>query len=498
MNTPSFFSFQNFFTRKNLLILLILVLLARVTDMLLLPVYDPSEARYAAICSNMALRNNFLEPQFVYQGTLQNFEGKPPLYFQLGGIFCKLFGVNEFSVRLPALLAALGILAVLFFTVRKLRAERTAVIAALVCGIEPVFLIFCGFCMTDLFLCLTITGAVCAYTLFSAAEKIPEKKLWSCAFFAALALGMIVKGPVALVLAGMSVFLFVLINNRWRELRHHAWVAGPVLFLLITLPWYALMQMKNPDFLEYFFVNENFKRFLYKEYGDRYGAGRETFRGMSLVWFIACNFFCLIAALFPLFVRKKILPCTRQEFRGLLADPLTGPALLTVVTNVLFWGLTSRVLVTYLLPTIPAGAVLAAELLERCAPAEESRWNRLPAIWFTGAAVFCAVGLLYLGLFPLKVEAGAGHFFRKVAEAPENRGKQVYFLRKTPLSAEFYLRERVVNHPDESREESLARSGRCLLFIPDSQLRKLKTPPENRKRIARSGKWSAYAPAEER
>ena len=495
MNCRTSFSFQSFFNRKNLLILLTVVLLARFADMLLLPVFDPSEARYAAICSNMALRNNFLEPQFIHDGTLQNFEGKPPLYFQLGGLFCKLFGVNEFSVRLPAFLAALGILAVLFFTVRKLRSERSAVIAALLCGTEPVFLIFCGFCMTDLLLCFTITGAVCAYTLFSAAEKVPEKKLWSCGFFVSLALGMIVKGPVALVLAGMPVFFFVLVNNRWRELKHHAWIAGPVLFFLICLPWYTLMQMKNPDFLEYFFVNENFKRFLYKEYGDRYGAGRETFRGMSLVYFLACNLFCLIAAFFPRLAGKKIFPRTRQEYRNLLADPLTGPALLTVVTNVLFWGLTSRVLVTYLLPTIPAGAVLVAELLEKRTPAEENKWNRLPAVWFSGVALFCAAGLLYLGLFPLKVEAGAGRFFRKVADAPENRGMRVYFMRKTPLSAEFYLREKVVNHPDELREESLARSGRCLLFIPDSQLRKLQTPP-GRKRIARGSRWSAYAPSE--
>jgi len=497
MNCRSFFSFQRFFNRKNLLILLILVLLARFADMLLLPVFDPSEARYANICSNMALSGNFLEPRFIHDGTLQNFEGKPPLYFQLGGIFCKIFGVNEFAVRLPAFLAALGILAVVFFTVRKLRSERSAVIAALLCGTEPVFLIFCGFCMTDLLLCLTITGAVCAYTLFSAAGEVREKKLWSCGFFVSLALGMIVKGPVALVLAGMPVFLFVLIGNRWRELKYHAWITGFLLFFLITLPWYVLMQMKNPDFLEYFFVNENFKRFLFKEYGDRYGAGRETFRGMALVWFIACNLFCMIAALFPRFFGKKIFPRTKQEYRDLLTDPLTGPAALTVVTNLLFWCLTSRVLVTYLLPTIPAGAILVAELLEKRAPAEESRWNRLPAVWFTGAAVFCAVGQLYLGLFPLTVEAGAGHFFRKVADAPENRGKQVYFLRKTPLSAEFYLRQRVVNHPDELREESLAKSGRCLLFVSDSQLRKLKTPPD-RKRIARGSKWSVYAPAEKR
>ena len=497
MNCRTDFSFRSFFNRKNLLILLAIVLLARLADVLLLPVFDPSEARYAAICSNMALRGNFLEPQFVFRGTLQNFEGKPPLYFQLGGICCKIFGVNEFAVRLPALLAALGILAVLFFTVRKLHSERNAVIAALLCGIEPVFLIFCGFCMTDLLLCLTITGAVCAYTLFSAAGRISEKKLWSCGFFVSLALGMIVKGPVALVLAGMPVFFFVLINNRWRELRYHAWVAGPVLFFLICLPWYLLMQMKNPDFLEYFFVNENFKRFLFKEYGDRYGAGRETFRGMSLVYFLACNLFCLIPALFPLFARKKVFSGARKQCRELLADPLTGPAALTVITNVLFWGLTSRVLITYLLPTIPATAVLAADLLERCGLCEEEKWARRTGVWLSGAAVFCAAGLLYLGFFPLKIEVGAGHFFRKTADTPEYRKSSVYFLRRTPLSAEFYLRERVVNHPDEPREASLARSRRCLLFVPDSQLRKLKAPPD-RKRIARSHGWSVYAPAGER
>ena len=147
------------------------------------------------------------------------------------------------------------------------------------------------------------------------------------------------------------------------------------------------------------------------------------------------------------------------------------------------------------LDKLPAGAVLVAELLEKRTPAEENKWNRLPAVWFSGVALFCAAGLLYLGLFPLKVKAGAGRFFRKVADAPENWGMRVYFMRKTPLSAEFYLREKVVNHPDELREESLARSGRCLLFIPDSQLRKLQTPP-GRKRIARGSRWSAYAPSE--
>ena len=71
----------------------------------------------------MAITGNFLEPQFIYKGVFQNFEGKTPLYFQLGGIACKIFGINEFSVRFPALFSALCILLIIFITLRRLRDE---------------------------------------------------------------------------------------------------------------------------------------------------------------------------------------------------------------------------------------------------------------------------------------------------------------------------------------------------------------------------------------
>jgi dolichyl-phosphate-mannose--protein O-mannosyl transferase len=194
---------KNIFSVRSMLLVLSVLFICRAISMAQMPLTDPSEARYGNISSNMAITGNFLEPQFIYNGVFQNFEGKPPLYFQLAGIACKIFGVNEFSVRFPALLSALCILLIIFITVRRLRDEETAVIAVLFCALTPVFLVFSGACVTDLLLSLAISGAVCFYMLFSAESEKKRKKIFSMLFFSSLGVGMMVKGPVTLVLAGM-------------------------------------------------------------------------------------------------------------------------------------------------------------------------------------------------------------------------------------------------------------------------------------------------------
>ncbi len=474
-------------TVRKSFVLIAFLLIARLVANYFLPVYDPSEARYACVCANMARSGNFLEPQFVNDGVLETFEGKPPLYFQMGAICCKIFGINEFALRIPAMASAIAILLMVFFTVRKLRDEATAVFAVLLMVIAPVFLAFAGFCMTDLLLAATICGAVCSYMLFLAEVQKKQKKLYSLGFFAAMGLGMIVKGPVALVMAGLPIFFFTLINKRWGDLKDHAWIGGIGLFLLIAAPWYILMQRKNPDFLEYFFINENFKRFLFKEYGDRYGAGRESFRGMAVVYALACN---LPAWTSAFFIAKK----SWKKFLNVFSDPLAGMALLWLIGNVLFWSLTSRVLITYLLPTIPAAAIAVADGFYRSGQLADPRFRkRLGATLFAVAICLALVTLATPWAMP-KMRDNAGHFFAKIATQYE--GKQFYFMRRTPHSAEFYMKGRVFHHPDELRQESVLRSKKFILLTTERDLKKYGTPP-NRKVIDRDGVWRVLAPEAE-
>ncbi|MCQ2352188.1 MAG: glycosyltransferase family 39 protein [Victivallaceae bacterium] len=490
----TFYRMRNFFetasAAKKLFCFVSLLLLVRLFSNCFLPVFDPSEARYANICANMAASGNFLEPKFIHDGEMQIFEGKPPLYFQMGALSCKLFGRNEFAVRFPAMLSAIIILLLVFFTVKKFKGEISAVQTTLIVALSPVFLAFSGFCMTDLLLAAAICGAVCFYLLFLSEADRKRKKLFSCGFFAAMGVGMIVKGPVALVLAGMPIFFFTAINCRWRDLKDHAWFAGILLFLLISAPWFWLMQAKNPDFLEYFFINENFKRFLFKDYGDRYGAGRESFRGMALLFMLLCNLPGLLLLAFPFKNRKNF---KFAALRNYLREPLAGMALLWVICGTLFWCLTSRVLITYLLPTIPAAAIVIADLLEKSGRLQDPvfcrKMKKTVVIW---GALLMLVTVASIGCLPTLRDNG-GHFFRDLARSEKYAGSSFYFLRKTPYSAEFYMGSRVRHHANESQKISAANSRECILLVNQKELKKYGIPA-GRKLLDRRGFWSAWSP----
>ena len=479
------------FSRRVFLSFLGTICVLRLLLNAFVPLMDPSEARYALICRIMAESGNYLEPKLIHEGVLMNFEGKPPLCFQAGALACRVFGVNLFAVRLTSFLFAAGLLAVMYGVLRRIRGEAVAQTSVLLALAGPIFFLYAGMCMTDMALAFCVCSAVFAYMLFDHESARRAKKLASIGFFASLAVGMLVKGPVALVMAGMPVFLFVLLGNRWRDLKNHAWILGFAVFFLIAAPWYVLMQRANPDFLYYFFVNENFKRFLFKEYGDQYGAGRETFRGMALVWFLLSNLPVVLLLLFPAWSR---------EGRGRLADVRRKQSLandlplLGVLSVTLFWCLTSRVLITYVLPTVPFFAAWLADRLTAWGYTDRAGFRKLirtglPVIW----CVTCVVFALFRVVGNRWTDKMPGEFYKQAAElVPEG---QFYFYRKAPYSAYYYLGDRVIPHAKETKEESEAAARPYYLV---STKRELKRHPldEPRRLLLETGVWALYAPAE--
>lgn len=119
---------------KGFVLLLVALAIVRLAVMVVAPVFDPSEGRYAAICANMAESGDFLVPRFIHNRVFQSFDGKPPLLFQLGGAFCTVLGRREIAVRLPSFLAALGLLGLLFLVLRRLRDAAAARVTVLVCA----------------------------------------------------------------------------------------------------------------------------------------------------------------------------------------------------------------------------------------------------------------------------------------------------------------------------------------------------------------------------
>ena len=328
--------------RSHRIILSLSVLLGiRILIMATTPVFEPSEARYAAISANMARTGNWFVPSFTYEGTYQRFAGKPPLVFQAAAACCRVLGVNELAVRLVPFLSFLLLLVIVYYAVSVGASRRGALLATGLCATSVALYATVGFCMTDSSLVCCVAGALLLYWRLEGMEGRKPRLFTSLAICALLGAGMLVKGPVALALFGLPVLSDAVINRRWKPLLSADWIWGAVLFLFITVPYFWAVETHQPGFLRYFFINENVMRFLVRDYGDKYGAGRETFRGMAAIWALVVT---LPWSLFVIFRRPS-------DWRR--ARPFGSFLILSVIVITLFWCLTSRVPIAYLMPVVP-------------------------------------------------------------------------------------------------------------------------------------------------
>lgn len=390
--------------RKHPILTALLVLaVARFFIATVTPVFDTSEARYAAISANMARTGDFLVPRFTYDDVYQSFDGKPPLLFQTAGAACKVLGCREIAVRLPGLLATLALLGLLWYTVKTLSDRRRALLAVGICSTSVAVYALSGFCMTDALLVPCIAGAYLSYALLLRTGQ----RNWSLGIFLSLAFGMLVKGPVAVALFVGPLVIDACVNHHWRKILSFRWFSGTLIFLGIAAPWFILMERQTPGFLRYFFINENLLRFLVKDYGDKYGAGREFFRGMALVWALVVTLPWTPALLFGDRTKRDVF------FWGIVG--ITG-----------FWCLTSRIPLTYVMPIVPLFAAWVAlhakdaklPLLEKAIP------------WTAFLAVAILSTSLAVGMTTTKRLRGA--------DAPYRHNRYSYeFYHGTPDFAQF-------------------------------------------------------------
>ena len=383
---------------KRLLPLLLGLLALRLVLMAVVPVFEPSEARYAAISVNMARTGDFTVPHFTHNLRYQSFDGKPPLVFQAGGLFCRLFGTgrgeignrfaNQFAVRLFPLLSAALLLWILFHCVRRKYDDEAARLAVAICATSTAFFAAAGISMTDMSLACCVAGALLLYDLGG----------WLARFGVAALLGaaMIVKGPVGIVMFGLPVLVDAAVNRNWGKFLNWRWLAVAPVFVAVAAPWFVLVERVNPGATWYFFYNENFLRFVTPDYGDKYGKGREAFRGVSILWALVAT---LPWSLVP-FLRLK-----RPQFFIFHFSLFTSFPFLALAAIVGFWCLTSRVLVYYLFPVIPLFAAWLAttadrELLKKFVP------------WATGiSATVVGIGLV-VGMFASDKMLGADTPFK--------------------------------------------------------------------------------------
>ncbi|WP_298235645.1 glycosyltransferase family 39 protein [uncultured Azohydromonas sp.] len=413
----------------GLALLLAALALARLAAMVLLPLMDTTEARYGEIGRKMAELGDWITPWHA-EGV--PFWGKPPLSFWLTAGSFRLLGVNELAARLPHFLCA-ALIAALAWDLGRRRDARTAWLALAVLVGSVLFWVSAGAVMTDGALVLGTTLCLHAFWLALHAPEDAIRTRAGWLFFVGLALGLLAKGPLALVLAGAPLLLWTALMRRWRRVwQSLPWLRGAVLTLVLALPWYGLAERRTPGFLAYFIMGEHWHRFVTPGWqGDLYGTAHRYAPGT--IWLFAA------AALLPW---TLLLPLAAWRGRGQPVQSRAADArewdaylLLWALVPLLFFTPARNIIWTYPLPALPAVALLIAGWWVR-QPLRAERWAAAGLVISLGLALAGGIA----GRASGAIEAASARPVVRAYEALHPSGQPLIFVGGRAFSAAFYSR----------------------------------------------------------
>jgi 4-amino-4-deoxy-L-arabinose transferase-like glycosyltransferase len=474
------------------------------------PLILPDEGRYGEVGRWMAVSGDWLVPRL---NGLPFFH-KPPLLYWLEAASVTLFGATPWALRLVPALHAAMMLAGLFLAARAWGGERLARRAALMLGCSPTFLLGGQYINHDMMVATWIGVAIwCFAAAFLHGDK-PHTG-WALAGFAACALGVLSKALIGIVLPGVVLFIWLLWTHQFRKVWRLPWLRGLLLFAVIAVPWFVLVERRIPGVFAYLFGVQQFTRYVGKNFNNVqpwwFYLPCMALLLFTWVWFALYEGWCALRR-HPGRVTPSPAESVRREALSL--------CWIWIGAILVFFSIPSSKLLGYILPVMPPLALLAAVGWERLMAG-----RRAARAWF---ATLAALTLAVLCIISLAVGRYLDNHAssRRVAEAlacVAKPGDTVYTLGRYPYDLPFYARltQPLIVVQDWARERATAGDGwqRELFeagdFDPAVAARVLQSPPaalaaaraapnawmvappdmapDDFRPVARSGRWTLYA-----
>jgi 4-amino-4-deoxy-L-arabinose transferase-like glycosyltransferase len=304
------------------------------------PLFNPDEGRYAEIPREMLSRGDWIVPHLNGLDYIE----KPPLQYWATAATYRLLGVSEFSARLYTALTALATVALMGLLAGRLWGRGAGWRAAAVLSGMFMFVVLGQLMTLDMSLTFWMTASLTGFLL---AQTQSAQRGWMLLAWVAAALGVLTKGLVAAVIPAAVLVIYSLSMrdySPWRKL-HLKW--GLPLFLALTVPWHWLAAQRVNDFLQFFFIREHFARFL-----TPIAERQEPW------WFFGWVF---LAGTVPWTVPAlRVLVSGWRTARGQFSATLF--LWIWVVFICVFFSISDSKLMPYILPAMPALAVLIAAL----------------------------------------------------------------------------------------------------------------------------------------
>jgi 4-amino-4-deoxy-L-arabinose transferase-like glycosyltransferase len=333
-------------------------------------IWDANEAFYAQTPREMIETGDYVTPSFNFQLRMN----KPVLSYWNVAASYRVFGISEWSERLPIALGAFVMIGTAFGLGRLLSGTFGGLLAALVLATSPRLLLLARRIIIDIHITMWMGLVLLCFAL---AETRPQRRrLYLCLMYVAAGFGVLTKGPVAVFLPAVAFFIYLASQKRLGDLRHMLLPTGAVISLAIVVPWYYLLYREHGwEYIGSFIFGENLGR-----YAEAVG---EQSRG--LLFYIPV----MLADLFPwsLMIPLALWWAIRCHRRDRVARLLV----VWIAVVVVFFSLSGTKEDLYILPIVTAEAALIGAML---ATAVEDVAAIRPIAWSAAAT---AVLLLTTG-----------------------------------------------------------------------------------------------------
>lgn len=307
------------------------------------PIFILDEAKNAEAAREMLMANNWLVP--VFNGELR--VDKPPLHYWMMMISYKIFGINAFAARFfSAFFGLLTLLSAYHFTQKYLDKKTAALTAFILCS-SIFFVQEFHLAVPDPYLIFFLS-----FGLFNFYDFYKTGKQSSGLFFYfSIGLAVLAKGPVAILLPGLIIFLFLISKKelKLKNIQQLKPIQGSLIVLLISAPWFIkIHQLTMGEFTRGFFLDHNITRF---------SSEMEGHGGLPFVTLL----FVLLGLLpFSFFLVQGVL----HGWKNKKTDDFIGFSFMVSVVFVVFFSISFTKLPNYPMPSYPFLAVLIAYYLK--------------------------------------------------------------------------------------------------------------------------------------
>ncbi len=319
---------------------------------------------------------------------------KPPLHYWLLISFYKIVGISLFAARAVSTIAAVATVSITAIFVKKILGTKVALLSAIVLTTTIGFFEFSAVAMPDMLLSLFESLSIfSAYIIFFDNSK--HRLSWLIIMVTAFSFGWLTKGPIAIIIPGISIIFTLLLCKKFPSFSIKEIVISLAIFLLVLAPWHiAVYKNYGMSAFNWLYLQGNIGRFIGQH--NAYNFGHKptymltTLLGNFLPWTIF-----LIPAIVQLVISlfSKKYSYANSKFLLLL--------FVWSIFNTLIFSLSSSNWNYYSLPIYPALAIITAHFLN--ALSDKYSHTKIRAIYIIIAIGFLIAMTVYTSVFlPIK------------------------------------------------------------------------------------------------